>query len=337
MYLRKRVYTMIGILLVVSLLAVGCGKKEEAAAEIKKIPVTTVTVTKGNLEKSIPLGGLLQPIENVTLTAQNPGAKIAHIPVQVGDMVSTGTPLVIFDSRDIDIQLNQTALDYERNKQLFEAGALSKAQLEQTANTLENLKLQKEHLLLTSPVNGIVASVSGVEGQLAGAGSLVNIVNISKLKLEVQVGEVHIAKIERGREMTVEIPASEGKQTKGIVTTIAPHMDVKTKAYPVTLEIDNQDNLIRGGMYGEVQLLIDRKEDILIIPQFAILDQEQKKIVYVVESDQAVKKEIKAGLTIDDKAEVTEGLKEGEILIVEGQYGIKDGSPVSSTVKEGQK
>lgn len=336
MLFKKRVHTIFVILLVILLLSAGCGKKEEVAAEIKKIPVTTVTVTRGSLEKSIHLGGLLQPIDDVALTAKNPAAKIANISVEVGDIVSAGTPLVIFDSRDIDIQLNQTALDYERNKQLYEAGALSKAQMELSANALESLRLQKENLILTSPVNGIVASVSGVEGQLAGAAPLVNVVNISKLKLLVQVGEAHIAKIQKGQEITVEIPASERNLTTGLVTTTAPHMDPRTKAYPVTLEIDNMDNLIRGGMYGEVKLLIDRKEGILVIPQFAILDQEQKKIVYVVENDQAVQKEIKVGLVIDDKAEVTEGLQEGEILIIEGQYGIKDGSPVASNLKGGQ-
>jgi len=306
------------------------------APEVKKIPVSVVKVEKGDLEKKVPLGGLLQPVEDVYLAAKNPAAKISGITVKVGDRVSIGTPLVFFDSRDIDIQYNQVLLDYERNKQLLAAGAISQAQFEQLENTLENLKLQKESLVLSSPINGIVSSLNAVEGQLAGSSPLVSVVNIDRLKLQVQVGENYINKMQPGGEMEVSIPSVSTEPFVGVITSVAPNIDARSKTYPVVLEIDNPDGVIKGGMFAEVQLLTEKKEGVIVIPQFAILDQEQKKFVYVVENEVAKRREVKVGLTLGDRAEITEGLQEGEMLVVEGQYGLKDGSAVAPIVREGQ-
>lgn len=327
--------TIFVIFIAAALLTAGCGKQAAPAAapETKKIPVGVVTVKKSSLEKRIPLGGLVQPQDEVALAAKNPSAKILQVPVRVGDSVQAGTPLVIFDSRDTDLQLEQARLNYERNKQLYESGAVSKSQLEQLETTYENLKLQKEYLTLTSPVDGLVSSVSAVEGQLAGATALVSVVNINKVKLQVQVGEANINKLKLGEEMEVSVPAASGEPFTGVVTIIAPQMDSRTKAYPVTLEIPNEEALIKGGMYAEVQLTTERKDGVITVPQYAVIDSEQQKVVYVVESDTAKMREVKLGLTLGDQAEVVEGLAEGEMLIVEGQYGVKDGSAVAPTAR----
>jgi len=313
----------------------GCGasKGQTAANETRKIPVTIETVKKGSLVKSVPLGGLLTPQNEVSLAAKLPTAKITSVPVKVGDTVAAGTPVVIFDGRDIDLQLSQAQLAYDRNKQLYDTGAVSKLQLEQALNALDTLKLQSENMLLRSPVDGMVASVSAVEGQLAGAVPLVSIVNIDRLKLQVQVGESYISRMQKAGKLAVKIPALSEEPYEGTITTVAPQIDSRTKAYPVTLEIENKDGSIKGGMYAEVELQTDRKDDIIIVPQQAILEMEEKKVVYVVENDTAKMRVVQVGLTLGEQAEIIKGLNPGDLLIVEGQYGVKEGSPVTPVTK----
>jgi RND family efflux transporter MFP subunit len=337
-------------LLVFSLLVAGCGSKKADKAsvpETKKIPVTVEIVKKGNMEKSIPLGGLLQPQDEVALASKNPAFKILKVPVRVGDGVKAGTPLVVFDGRDIELQIrsaqdsyNDAKLNYERNKELYDAGAIAKSLLEQAELrlsgaeiALNNLRIQQENTVLISPINGVVSAISAVEGQLAGSMPLVSVVNIDKLKLQVQVGEAYINKLRKGGEMQVSIPAASKESFTGIITNIAPQIDARTKAYPVTLEVENAGGEIKGGMYGEVQLVVDRKENVIVIPQYAILDQDQKKVVYIVENDTAKRREVEVGLTLGDKAEIVKGLNPGEALMVEGQYGVKDGSPVIQVIR----
>lgn len=312
----------------------GCAKTEAEAQqkETVKIPVRVETVEKGALEKVISLGGLLAPHEEVMLAAKNPALRIARVACRVGDEVAAGTPLVVFDSRDLNLQLEQARLNYERSLELFESGALPKSQLEQAEYTLRNLEIQWESMSLTSPIRGIVSKVEAVEGQLAGSMPLVSVVNIEKLKLKIQVGEANIAKLAAGGLMPVTVPAAAGVFT-GTVTAVAPQIDPVSKAYPVTLEITNEEQVLRGGMYGEVQLVVESKQDIVAVPQQAILTAEQQDIVYIVENGVARKREVEVGLTLGDKAEIVSGLAPGEQLIVEGQYAVTDGTAVSITLR----
>lgn len=303
------------------------------ATDARKLPVTVESVHKGTIERKIPLGGLLKAQEQVFLAAKNPAFRIMHIPVKLGDYVSKGTPLVIFDSRELDLQIEQAVLAYERNKQLFEVGAVSKFQLEQAETALENLTLQKENCILSSPISGVIATVNAVEGQLAGATPLVSVVNIDQVELEVMVSESYISKIKKGEKVNVSIPSVAEEPFQGIITAVAPQVDARTKAFPVTLTIKNLKNRLKDGMYGEIQLVTDRKTNILVIPQFAVVDYEQKKVVYVVESDTAKMREVKLGLTLGEQAEVLSGLREGEMLIIEGQYGVREGSAVAPVMR----
>lgn len=332
---RNKWIKIFALLVVISVVLMGCGpeKPQETAPVEKEIPVTVEAVVRGNMEKSIPLGGLMSPREEVVLVSKNPAAKIIDAPVEVGDMVGAGTPVVIFDSRDLDIKLNQAQLDYQRTKDLFDLGAVPQSQMEQVENALENVKIQKENMVLTSPITGVVSSVSAVEGQLAGSTPLVTVVDINRLELELQVGEAYIKGLKEGQEMQVTIPAVTEKEFTGVITNIAPQIDIRTKAYPVTVEIDNYDQAVKGGMYGEVQLVVDRKEDVIVIPQYAVIDTEQGAAVFVVEEGQAKMKMVEVGLTLGNQAEITAGLKENEVLIVEGQYAVKDGTLVSPTLR----
>lgn len=329
----RKIIVIISFVLAITLLISGCGNKQASEpVETKKIPVAIEPVKKGSLEKIINLGGLLEPQDEIFLSSKSPTFRVIQNTVKIGDEVSIGTPLVIFDSRDIDLQLEQAELNYERNRQLFETGAVSKTQLEGLKYTLDNLRIQKEGLIITSPINGIVAKSEAVEGQLAGSMTLVSLVNIDKLKLQVQVGEANISKLELGEEMHVLVPAVSGEYS-GVVTSVPPQIDSMTKAYPVLLEINNEKREVKGGMYAEIALVVERRENIITVPQNAILEQEQQKVVYIVENDTVKMKAVKVGLTLGDKAEILEGLNEGEMLIVEGQYGVKDGSLVSASLR----
>lgn len=338
---KKAVFIILGLVLVAGIIWTAwtlLHKKEQvpvAAGEQRKIPVTVEQVQKGTLERKIPLGGLLKAQEQVMLAAKNPALKVISVPVEVGDYVAVGTPLVIFDSREIDLQLNQAQLAYERNKELFAAGAISQFQLEQAETTLTNLQLQQENCVLSSTINGYVASVTAVEGQLAGAAPLVTVVNTEELELTIQVGESFVSSLEKGRKMPVNVTAVSEEPVEAVIKTIAPQADAMSKAFPVTLTLKNAQNKLKDGMYGEVELVVERRHQVIVIPQYAVLDAEDGKTkqVFVVENGMAKKKAVELGLTLGDQAEIVKGLQTGEMLVVEGQYGISDGSPVTTQIR----
>ncbi len=338
---KKAIFIILGLVLVAGIIWTAgtlLHKKEQTpvtAVEQRKIPVTVEQVQKGTLERKIPLGGILKAQEQVILAAKNPALKVISVPVEVGDFVTVGTPLVIFDSRETDLQLSQAQLAYERNKELFAAGAISQFQLEQAETALTNLQLLQENCVLSSTINGYVASVTAVEGQLAGAAPLVTVVNTEELELTIQVGESFVSSLEKGRKMPVSVTAVSEEPVQAVIKTIAPQADAMSKAFPVTLTLKNAQNKMKDGMYGEVELVVERRHQVIVIPQYAVLDAEDGKTkqVFVVENGVAKKKAVELGLTLGDQAEIIKGLQTGEMLVVEGQYGISDGSPVTTQIR----
>ena len=326
-----------------------CGADEAVegtAAPVEEETAAAVSVTaveRRDLARTITLGGLLSPQDEVTVMGGGTGSKILNINVAVGDPVRKGQSLMNQDMKDLEIQentllLNKSQLEdtYAKSLALYEAGALAESEITSLENQLEQLDLQletialnREKMQVTAPISGIVGSLPVVEGQMAAASTMVaTIVNIDKLLLDVSVGESYIMGVHQGDELEVLIPAYSAEPVTGRVKTVPPTVNPQTRAYSVTVEIDNPDHSIKGGMYGEIQLTVEKKENTLAIPQKAILEIDGTPSAFIVEDGRAVLRQVETGLTLGDTAEVLSGLAEGEQVVVEGQYTLSDGSLV---------
>ena len=349
------------------------GAEAEAAASVEEppLPVVIIPAVRQELSKTLTLGGLLKPQEEVALMGGGAGSRILQIAVSVGDRVQKGQVILTQDVRDLDIQeknllISITQLQdtlrttkdnystqkdsYEKNKLLFEAGALAESQLtametqltglesqiaglenqiKQAGLQLDTLRLNREKMEVTSTIDGLVSALPVVEGQMAAASTVVaQVVNIDKLLLDVQVGETYIMGVQKGDEMEILIPSFSSQPVKGRVKTVPPTINLQTRAYPVTIEADNPDLAIKGGMYGEIRLVVEKIENALVIPQFAVLKLEEGYVVFVEENGIARKKNVTLGMTLGDSAQILDGLAEGDMVIVEGQYAATEGRSV---------
>jgi RND family efflux transporter MFP subunit len=257
-----------------------------------------------------------------------------------------------------NLELSKTQLQesYDKTLALFEVGAAAESQLTTLENQiqqldlqaegqlaalenqvkqvdlqLETLRINRDKMAVTSTIDGVISALPVVEGQLAAASTLVAmVVNIDKLLLDVQVGEAYIMGVRKGDEMEILIPSLGDRTVKGRVRTVPPNINPQTRAYTVTLEVDNPDRIIKGGMYGETRLVVERVENVLVVPQYAVLKLEDGLAVFVEENGIAVKKPVTLGLTLGNQAQVLEGLKEGDKVIVEGQYAVTEGREVNA-------
>lgn len=127
-------------------------------------------------------------------------------------------------------------------------------------------------------------------------------------------------------EITTEV--LEGAVFEGKVKLINPRIDVETGTVKVTVEVYDKSLRLKPGMFVEAQIAIGAKEDVLVIPRKAILYKQNKTYVFVMDQNQVYQREVQLGLTEEDEVEVTGGLKEGEVIIVVGVEGLKDGQRV---------
>jgi multidrug efflux pump subunit AcrA (membrane-fusion protein) len=184
-----------------------------------------------------------------------------------------------------------------------------------------------EPLEVISPMDGIVGIVyldQGAEVSPPSPGpgmgtTLMRIINMDKVKVVVNVVEEDLGKIRAGQDATVKVDTYPEKTFSGKVSLISPK------------------HLLKPGMFADVEIALGTKEDIVLIPAHAIVEETGEKKVFVVSDGRAVSRMVETGLSQDGWIEIQSGLAEDDSLIVTGQYLVKDGEPVKVVSPKGGK
>ena len=181
-----------------------------------------------------------------------------------------------------------------------------------------------------SPVDGFVSVRSVDEGELvSSAMPAFTIVDLSSVIVEISVMEELANKLEVGNKFDILIKTVNDKPYMGEISSISPNADPKTQTYLVKLHVPNLDGKIKGGMLADVKLITETKDNVLVVPIDAVIDENGKKVIYITDGEVAVKKEVAVGLVNDKFMEVSGQINENDKVIVKGQTFIKDKTKVS--------
>ncbi|WHH57356.1 efflux RND transporter periplasmic adaptor subunit [Petroclostridium sp. X23] len=258
-----------------------------------------------------------------------------------------------------EMQMNNAKADYTNNQVLFEGQAISKQTLDsykriyeaaevQYKSALDNylllqnkagkstIETQKEAVVqkvqdsnVKAPISGIIAQKNIEAGEMATQqDAAYTIVDMDTVVIETTVTERIINEIHKGQEVLVTIAALEGKNFQGMIDALSPAVTGKSVGYPVKITIPNDKHEIKPGMFAEVHITTDTKDNVIMIPIEAVLSQVGKSSIFVLEGDIAKKREVQLGLKDDNYYEVAEGLNEGEQVIIKGQQFVIDGEKV---------
>jgi len=355
--LKKIVCTCLCISAILSI--VGCSSEQDAMKKVQeeqRTPVEVINITKGSIIKTDIYSEEIQPIQEVVVNSKTPG-KVEEVNFDIGDQVSKDSILFVMDKKDIKNQLEslQSQLvsatasfdfvkeNFENMKILYSEGAVSKQQYEQMKTDYEQTKASKdsleiqikntyetlEDLEVRSPIDGIVAARNIEAGEIAGTGlSPFTILNIDTVYIDVNVPETLINGIQVNKEVEVKIEAVQEAHFKGIISRISPISDKITHTYPVRVEISNQEQRIKPGMFAEVIFELEKKEAVVTVPKKALVKLGEQWHAFIVKENIACQVPIQIGLDNGMVVEVKEGLKEGQQLIIKGKEYVKDGELV---------
>lgn len=312
---------------------------KNASVSVKVAPVKTEEVTL-----DFVANGSFEPIQELTFSAEKSG-KVISVLVKEGDYVSVGQTLATVRTDVIDVNA-QTAnavyqnskSDYARYENAFKSGGVTKQQLDQAklalTNAEANLKQARINVgdtRIKAPIKGFINKRYIEPGSiLTGmpATSLFDIVNVSKLKLNVTVDESQVASLKKGNTVNVSSSVFPDKTFSGRITFIAAKADA-TLNFPVEIEIaNNSDNSLKAGMYGTANFGSKQKKQLKVVPRNAFVGSVSANEVFVVENGIAKLKKVTAGRILGDQVEVVEGLDEGDIVIVTGQINLQNGNAV---------
>ena len=307
-----------------------------------KVTVTTKKVFRKSMDKNLVLVGSVISNQETQILSQAAG-EITELNFRLGDFKSKGSLLALVDNKMKKLALETAALnytklkeDYLKYKKLYEGNAVSETQFREIKFASENARIQVEqakHQLeytrITAPFSGYITSKSIESGTYLNIGNPVaSIVDISKLKISLNVSESDAYALKTGKKADIVTSQYPDVKYKGTISYISPKSD-KTHAYPIEISIVNINKYpLKAGTFVTVNIDLKNSTIPLLIPREALIGSIKEARVYVYENGIANLRKITIGHDYNDYLEVLDGLRENELVITNGQINITDKSNV---------
>ena len=314
-----------------------------AEKKVEAYPVRVEQVEFGTLDTGLDLPGILSGVEELMLMAETQG-RITTIFRKEGVWVQKGTPIARVDDALMKAELLVTEAnflkaekDLERAVALSEGGAITQQQLEglqlnEKAAEAKYIVAKKrvEDAVIKAPIDGYINKMFLKEGGMIGpAVPVCELVNTSALKMSVKVDEEDVVKITPDLEVNIEIASMGGILLTGTVLSIGAKADYALQ-YRVEIMIDeNPDRKLKAGMVATAHFVFTDEITGPVIPRRALVGSTKDPRVYVVVDNQSMLRSITISHLNDQKIKVGSGLSAGELLIVAGQFNLRDGMQVN--------
>jgi RND family efflux transporter MFP subunit len=351
--------------LVVLIMPSGCSRDKAAnrTETLRKNPVNVKVqpVQRGAVIHTLDYKGTVMPWKHANIGPETSG-RIKTIYKKQGDRVKKGELLAELDTTTLKLQLKQAEaalevaraaykdalLNVNRLKKLFEKNAISSMQLEKAELSLESaltgeknaratvdlVRHNLDNAYMNAPFDGIVTSKNSEEGDIInpmmGMGqSVLTLMHLSKVKVILDVPSEEIEKITLGQPCTVTVTTLPEETFNGRVYSKNLAADTVSKTFKVEIEIPNPGLRIKSGIFADVGIEIFRKENCLILPLSAVITEGETSYVMSYREGKAIFTGVEVGERDRRVVEIVHGLSEGQLVVVEGNYDLKDGALVT--------
>jgi RND family efflux transporter MFP subunit len=320
------------------------------------LPVSVAPVQRQDLNSYLVLNGIVEPERKVEIFSRL-SAYVKQIVKEEGVYVQENDILALLDDTEIKIgfeqakiQLEQAKLSLEeaeqnfnRNQELIKRELISEQEFQTQEATykqrrldyqnrqenFKDLELQLNYTKIRALSEGYITERLIEVGDRVNANEQVyTIEDFKPLLIRVYVPTSDAIKLETGMPAEVMTEVLLGAAFNGKVKLINPRIDNQTGTVKTTIEVFDESLRLKPGMFVEVRIAIGAKDNVLTIPRKAILYKQNKTYVFVMNQNFVSQREIELGLTEEDYVEVTSGLAEGDVIVVVGVEGLKDGQRV---------
>lgn len=314
---------------------------QEASKTNAYVAVRVDTAQNAMVDASYVANGTFEPKQEVIVAAETAG-RVVRVLVDEGSYVSAGQTLAVVEGDKLNVNVANAQANYDnalQNLQRFESafktGGVTQQQLDQARLSFENAKNNLRSAKLTAGDVTIKTSVAGiVNSRKIEPGSYVNpgtaafeIVNVSSLKLRVNVDEKNVATLAVGQPVNVTASVYNDKTYTGRITFIAPKSDGSLN-FPVEIEVPNKDNELRAGMYGTAHFGGNSTANVLVVPRAAFVGSVSDNTIFVAKDGKAVETKVVSGRSFGDKIEIVSGLNAGDVVIISGQINLLNGTAI---------
>jgi len=301
-------------------------QKKEISESIKKLEAALKEMDRGLKEIANRSGELAAALEEGKIGKAEYDAAVAQLEEQKKSLEGQKKSLTDQKAKAVE---GQQAIENAIKQLPYNSKTLD-TQLKQAKVSLDNAKKARGHLKLYAPIDGVVATLTVEEGEMASqAVPPVTVINLDRLVLDIHVTEYEINRVKEGQKVDVYIDAIGGERIEGTIDYVSPTVDPRTQGYPIRITIENDNHSLKAGMFARSMLPMEKKENALLIPKRSVVNEDGNDYVYVVNGDQALKVKVELGIEDGDRVEVLSGIESGTLVITKGQEYIGDQTKIN--------
>jgi membrane fusion protein (multidrug efflux system) len=224
---------------------------------------------------------------------------------------------------------------YNRSRDLVESQVVSKSQYEQLEGTMKAnagrvaaAQARLSDTYIKAPFSGHVGLRRVSLGTLISPGTVITTLDdVSSMKVDFAVPDLYVGELRPGQLVTAHSNAYPGRMFEGKVVSIDSRIDPATRAVIVRAVVPNRDAALKPGMFLTVDLSKERR-DALLVPEEALVPEQARQFVYVVDGAVVAKREVRLGRREPGSVEITEGIVAGDRVVIEGAIKLRDGAAV---------
>ena len=291
-----------GLVLALLLVAVACRREKE-----QELPIETAAVARRTIVSEATASGQVEPINVIEVKSKSSG-QITEMTVETGSLVTRGQLLIQLDPRDVQQQLSQAEADSvaasaklavsknqkDRNDKMFADKIITAQEYESSqldyansvaamirARSAVDIAQQRvEEARVSAPVSGTIIEkpvslgqvIASATNSASGGTILLKMADLTRVRVRALFNETDIGAVVPGQPATVTVDAFPDRPFGGTVEKIEPSAVVQSSVtmFPVLVTLDNREGLLKPGMNGEVTVLVERREDVLAVPNDAV-------------------------------------------------------------------
>jgi membrane fusion protein (multidrug efflux system) len=317
--------------------------KGVASAQNPAIPVEVGTIELATVAEEVEALGTLAADESIIIASEIAGRVVA-LGFREGERVSKDQDLVKLDTAILDAELKQAQADlslardtYDRNRSLVQRGAGTQVALEQATAQLASQEARVQlvqsklaQATIKAPFTGVVGLRSvGVGDYISVGKPLVALTNIDPIKVDFRVPEIFLTRLKVGQPVQLKVDAVPDRPFTGQIFAIDPVVDVNGRAVKLRAKVPNADLVLKPGLFARITIVVDKRDDALLVPETAVVPDGLGKTVFIIENGKAKRVPVELGKRLTGKVEVVKGLKPGMQIVTAGQMRLREGSTVA--------
>jgi RND family efflux transporter MFP subunit len=306
--------------------------------------VSVISAARKDMTDNFSQVGTIVAYNDVAVMSETSG-RVVKVSAEVGDYKPAGSVLIEVDSelkeaayKAANVSYEKAKKDLERYEALYKEGSISDSQVEQARWSFQSTEAQYivarrqlNDTKITTPISGIVsARYVNVGTMVMGAPQatqIANVVDISRLKVKVNVAEKDVIRLKVGEKVEVTTDVFPGNVFTGTIFSISSKGD-EGHTYPVEVVLNNSKQQIKAGMFGRVMFTPKKSGTAIVIPRECLIGSVKDAKLYVVNNNIAKLRPVVTGKDLGTDIEILNGLQEGEQVVVNGQNNLSDNAPV---------